>query len=89
VALLTSSVTILTKRACGPNIFGGNAIFALNLFWRHATSKAANDNSDRNSSAPYYGLAMTDHRVNRDPIIGYHCFLLCVLRGWKYRREAR
>ncbi len=65
----------------GPNFFGGNNVFAPNLFARHAPDKTANDDPDRNSGVSDHGIAVADHRVNRDPIVGYHCLLRCVSRG--------
>ena len=67
-----TSVPICPKRFCGSNIFRVNPVFVLNLFERHSTGKAANYDPDRNAGAPYHGLAMANHRVNRDPIVVCH-----------------
>ena len=67
-----TSVPICPKRFCGSNIFRVNPVFVLNLFERHSTGKAANHDPDRNAGAPYHGLAMANHRVNRDPIVVCH-----------------
>jgi len=76
-----TSVLGCPKCFCGANIVGGNIVFALNLFARHAPGKTAKNDPDQNSGIPYHGIAMTNHRVNRDPIVGYHCLLRCVSRG--------
>jgi hypothetical protein len=76
-----TSVLGCAKCLCSANIVGGNIVLALNLFGRHASGKTAKDDPDRNSGVPYHGIAMTNHRVNRDPIVGYHCLLRCVSRG--------